>query len=85
MKKRKRMKGGSIVSTVHNFVKKHRLVSRLGETIGSLLPGPKNALDTTNARNQVYNLTNTARRFGYGRGMMMNQGVYNAGGGKMRM
>ena len=84
MKKRKQIRGGSIASTVHDFVKKHRLVSRLGETVASLLSGPKNALDTTNARNQVYNLTNTARRFGYGRGAIANQGVYNAGGGKVR-
>jgi hypothetical protein len=78
--KRKRHRGGSIASTVNDFLKKHKVISRLGQTIDSFTR-PQNALDSKNASY----VTNLARRFGYGRGMMPNQGVYNAGGGRMRM
>ena len=78
MRRKHRTYGGNVV---HDFVKKHRIVSRLGETVASMLPRGTNALDPTNTRNQVYKMVNIARKHGYG----YNQALGMAGGGRMKM
>lgn len=76
--RRKRHRGGNII---HDFVKKHRIISRVGEAVASVLPRATNALDPTNTQNQVYRMVNIARKHGYG----YNQALGMAGGGRMKM
>jgi len=78
MRRKHRAYGGNVV---HDFVKKHRIISRLGETVASMLPRATNALDPTNTQNQVYKMVNIARKHGYG----YNQSLGMAGGGRIRM